>query len=157
MKSSNVLLWLDDEREILSVMKTILEKEENFEYKIFRTAEDLIKWYNETIGGKDMKKVLLVIIMFVLCLTLTGCREKNIEGSLEEIMTKVYSTLKQDETPMMLTNIQITEENVEAYLGTTDIKFKEALASESATGSIGHSVVLIRVDEKTNVEQVKET
>ena len=103
-----------------------------------------------------MKKVLLVTIMFVLCLTLTGCKEKNVEGSLEEIMTKVYSTLKQDETPMMLTNIQITEENVEAYLGTTDIKFKEALASESATGSIAHSVVLIRVDEKTNVEQVKE-
>ena len=103
-----------------------------------------------------MKKVLLVIIMFVLCLTLTGCKEKNVEGSLEEIMTKVYSTLKQDETPMMLTNTQITEENVEAYLGTADIKFKEALASESATGSIAHSVVLIRVDEKTNVEQVKE-
>ena len=103
-----------------------------------------------------MKKVLLVIIMFVLCLTLTGCKDKNVEGSLEEIMTKVYSTLKQDETPMMLTNTQITEENVEAYLGTADIKFKEALASESATGSIAHSVVLIRVDEKTNVEQVKE-
>lgn len=103
-----------------------------------------------------MKKLLLITLMFIFALTLSACGNKNIEGSLEEIMDKVYSTLKDDEKPMMLTNIEITKENVEMYLGTTDIEFEEALASESATGSIAHSVVLIRVKNNVNVEQIKE-
>lgn len=48
-----IFIWLDDEREIPSIWKTRIEKEENFEYKIFRTAEDLIKWYNENLGKYD--------------------------------------------------------------------------------------------------------
>lgn len=48
-----IFIWLDDEREISPVMKTIVEKEENFEYKIFRTAENLMKWYNENLGRYD--------------------------------------------------------------------------------------------------------
>ncbi len=103
-----------------------------------------------------MKKLLLITLMFIFTLTLSACGNKNIEGSLEEIMDKVYSTLKDDEKPMMLTNIEITKENVEMYLGTTDIEFEEALASESATGSIAHSVVLIRVKNNSNVEKIKE-
>ena len=103
-----------------------------------------------------MKKFLLIIFTFVLALTLVGCGSNNVEGKLEDLMTKVYSTLKQEETPMMLTNIEITEENVEMYLGTADIEFEEALASESATGSIAHSVVLLRVKDNADVEQVKE-
>ena len=41
------------------------------------------------------------------------------------------------------------------YLGTSDIEFEEALASESATGSIAHSVVLVRVKDNANVELIK--
>ena len=69
-------------------------------------------------------------------------------------MTKVYSGLKDDEKPMMLQNIEVTDENVEYYLG-TKVEFKEALASESATGSIAHSVVLVRVNEDADVEKIK--
>ena len=103
-----------------------------------------------------MKKLLLIVFAFVFSLTLTGCGNKNVEGSLEEIMTKVYSTLEEDETPMMLTNVEINKENVEMYLGTSDIEFEEALASESATGSIAHSVVLVRVKDNADVEKIKE-
>ena len=103
-----------------------------------------------------MKKFLFIIFAFVLSLTLAGCGSSNVEGSLEELMTKVYSTLKEDETPMMLMNVEVTKENVESYLGTSDIEFKEALASESATGSIAHSVVLLRVEDNADVEQIKE-
>ena len=103
-----------------------------------------------------MKKLLLIIIAFIISLTLSGCVSKNVEGSLEEIMTKVYSGLKEEETPMMLTNTKITKENVEMYLGTTDIDYEEALASESATGSIAHSVVLIRLKNNANIEMIKE-
>ena len=48
-----IFIWLDDEREISSIWRKVTEKEENFEYKIFRNAEDLIKWYNENLGEYD--------------------------------------------------------------------------------------------------------
>lgn len=103
-----------------------------------------------------MKKFLLIIVACVFSLTLVGCANKNVDGSLEELMTKVYSSLKDDEKPMMLTNIEITKENVEMFLGTSDIEFEEAMAGESATGSIAHSVVLVRVKDNANVEKIKE-
>ena len=103
-----------------------------------------------------MKKVLYIFVAMFFALTLTGCGEKNVEGSLEEIMDKVYATIPEDQRPMMLMNVEVNEENVEMYLGTSDIEFEEALASESATGSIAHSVVLVRVKDNANVELIKE-
>jgi len=103
-----------------------------------------------------MKKILLVFTAMFLTLTLTGCGEKNVQGSLEEIMDKVYASIPEDQRPMMLMNTEVNEENVEMYLGTSDIEFEEALASESATGSIAHSVVLVRVKDNANVEVIKE-
>ena len=103
-----------------------------------------------------MKKILLLIIVSICCITLSGCGNKKIEGSLEDIMTKVYASVKEEEKPMMLTNVEVTKENAEMYLGTSDIEFEEALASESATGSIAHSVVLIRVKDNANVELIEE-
>jgi len=102
-----------------------------------------------------MKKILGLLTIFVLTLTLAGCGEKNVQGSLEEIMDKVYASIPEDERPMMLMNTEVTEENVEMYLGTVDIEYEEALASESATGSIAHSVVLVRVKKSADVEAIK--
>ena len=101
-----------------------------------------------------MKK--LTIIFALLAIFVVGCGNKNVSGTLEEIMTKVYENVPEEERPMMLTNIEITEENIEGFLGTADIEYEEALASESATGSIAHSVVLIRVKDNANVEAIKE-
>lgn len=103
-----------------------------------------------------MKKILLLIIVSICCIAVSGCGNKNIEGPLEDIMTKVYASIKEEEKPMMLTNIEVTKENAEMYLGTSDIEFEEALASESATGSIAHSVVLIRLKDNANVELIEE-
>lgn len=104
-----------------------------------------------------MKKILLVLLVIVACFGLTGCGTKNIEGSLEEIMEKVYAGIPDDQKPMMLTNIEVTEENVEGFLGTDKVEYKEALASESGVGSIAHSVVLIRTKEGADVEAIKKT
>ena len=101
-----------------------------------------------------MKKILYIFVAMFLALTLTGCGEKNVKGSLEEIMEKVYASIPEDERPMMLMNTEVTEENVEMYLGTSDIEFEEALASESGVGSIAHSVVLIRMEEGTSQEEI---
>ena len=80
-------------------------------------------------------------------------REKNVEGTLEEIMTKIYAGISEDELPMMLGNIEVTSDNIENYVGTSDIDFKEAIASESAVGSIAHSVVLIRLNDASKANE----
>ena len=103
-----------------------------------------------------MKKLFLVLLVMVACFGLTGCGNKNIEGSLEDIMEKVYAGIPDDQKPMMLTNMEVTEETVEGFLGTDKIEYKEALASESGVGSIAHSVVLVRTKEGADVEKIKE-
>ena len=102
-----------------------------------------------------IKKIILGCLACVTLFSLTGCGEKQVEGTLEEIMTKVYADVPEDERPMMLTNFEVTEENVENYLGTKDIEYEEALASESAVGSIAHSVVLVRMKDGANIEDAK--
>jgi len=102
-----------------------------------------------------MKKIFLVLLMGVFMFSLTGCGEKSVEGSLEDLMTSVYEEIPENERPMMLTNTEVNEENIEYYLGTKDISYEEALASESGVGSIAHSVVLVRVKDGADVEDVK--
>lgn len=102
-----------------------------------------------------MKKIILSCLACVTLFSLTGCGEKQVERTLEEIMTKVYADVPEDERPMMLTNTEVTEENVENYLGTKYIEYEEALASESAVGSIAHSVVLVRMKDEADVEEAK--
>ena len=106
---------------------------------------------------KKIKNIFCVFTAFLLVIGLTGCgANKNVEGTLEEIMEKVYADVPEDQRPMMLGNIEVTDENVAMYLGTEDIEYEEALASESMTGSIAHSVVLVRVKDNANVETIKE-
>lgn len=104
---------------------------------------------------KNIKKISLLIIIFIGLFLLTGCT-KNVQGSLEDIMAQVYADIPEDERPMMLTNTAINEENIEYFLGTKDIEYSEALASESGVGSIAHSVVLLRTKENADVDKIKE-
>lgn len=103
---------------------------------------------------KKFKKISLFMVLCISLMGLTGCGSKNIDGSLEDIMAKVYQDIPEDERPM-LANTEINEENIEYYLGTKDIEYTEALASEPMMGSIAHSVVLVRVEDNTDVEEVK--
>jgi hypothetical protein len=50
----------------------------------------------------------------------------------------------------------INDENVEYFLGSKDIEYEEALASEPGIGSIAHSVVLVRTKKGANVEAIEE-
>lgn len=104
---------------------------------------------------KKLKKIGLVLAVCVCAFLMTGCGEKNVEGTLEDLMTKVYADIPQENRPMMLENIEVNEENIEYYLGTSDIEYEEALASESGIGSIAHSVVLVRTKKNANVESIK--
>ena len=105
---------------------------------------------------KQIKKFSYVLVMLVIVALTVGCGNKNIEGSLEDIMTKVYADIPENERPMMLMNTEVNDENIEYYLGTKDIEYEEALASESGIGSIAHSVVLVRIKENADVAEIKE-
>lgn len=113
-----------------------------------------------------MKKVVYFFCALTICLALVGCgkkeeektTEKNIEGTLPEIMEKLYNGIPEDEMPMMVRNTELNDENFE-YYAFADVKYKEAIASESMNGSIAHSVVLIRLEDQKNaskaVEEIK--
>lgn len=102
-----------------------------------------------------LKKICLLMFTSATLLGLTGCSSDNVEGNLEDLMVKVYENIPEDERPMMLTNIEVSEENIEYYLGSKDIEYEEALASESGVGSIAHSVVLVRAKENADIETIK--
>ena len=84
---------------------------------------------------------------------------ENVEGTLDEIMTKVYAGIPQENLPMALSNMEVNAENVEGFLGTTEVSFKEAMAREPMMSSVPHSVVLVRLndakDASAAVEKIK--
>ena len=103
---------------------------------------------------------VVAVIAVVAVVFFLNPANKNVEGSLEEIMAKVYEGIPEENLPMMLGNIQIDSENVEGFLGTAEVNYKEAIVSESMVGSIAHSVALVRLndakDAEAAVEKIKE-
>lgn len=104
------------------------------------------------------KKIITIAFCFMIMFAVTGCGNKNsnIEGKLEDLMTKVYDGIKEEELPMALQTQELTEENIEYFIGTKDIKWKEAVVSESMTGSIAHSVVLVRMEDDATSKDIEE-
>lgn len=114
-----------------------------------------------------MKKTLFILLTLVLCITLVGCGNKDKDttskvsttSSLPDIMDYLYEGIPEDNLPMALENIELNDDNFKNY-AFADIKYKEAIANESMTGSIAHSVVLIRLEDKkdsdTVVKEIKE-
>ena len=102
-----------------------------------------------------MKKILMILFIGGILLATSACGNKNVDGTLEEIMTRVYKNVSEENKPMMLMNTEVNEENIEYYLGTKDVEYEESLASESGVGSIAHSVVLVRTKDNANIESIK--
>ena len=99
--------------------------------------------------------VAVVAVVAVVCAVafLKPKTEVNVEGTLEELMTKMYAGIPEENLPMMLGNIPVDSENVEGFLGTTEVSYKEAVASESMVGSIAHSVVLVRLNDAKDANE----
>ena len=90
-----------------------------------------------------MKKILRFSFLFLaFLLLLTGCNQNSslASDSLDNIMSKIYKGISEDELPMYLENITLTDESLSNYIGTSDIKWKEAIASESSVGS-NHTIL----------------
>lgn len=101
-----------------------------------------------------IKKISLILIVCIFTLLMSGCGSENVEGSLEDLMTKMYADIKEDEKPVV-ENTEVNEENIEYYLGDASIEYESALASEPLMGSIAHSVVLVRTKDGADIEGIK--
>ena len=102
-----------------------------------------------------MKKVLSLLLVFIGILFLAGCgkTEKNVEGSLSDLMTKVYDGTGVSNED--IETVELNSENTPFYLGDVSFSFKEALASEPIMSSVAHSVVLIRLNSASDAEKAK--
>ena len=101
-----------------------------------------------------VKKIILALLIGTLSLTLIGCGNKNVEGTLPEILDKINQNLDQDMKDRLI-SLELDDDNIANFIGTSDIDYKEAIASEHMTGSVAYSVVLIRAKENADIEAIK--
>jgi len=121
-----------------------------------------------------MKKLLSFLFALTLVFSLAACKlgnpggqpagndsqSQNMDGSLEEILEKIYSTaevsdqFKEFAENGLLTN-EITPDRTAYYLGKEDIEFEEAIASEPMMSTSAYTLCLVRVKEGADIEQIK--
>ena len=71
-----------------------------------------------------MKKILRFSFLFLaFLLLLTGCNQNSslASDSLDNIMSKIYKGISEDELPMYLENEKLTKDTFASYIGTSDI------------------------------------
>ena len=117
-----------------------------------------------------MKKLCLLLAAAMLAATFAACGASSsapassavsssgvahVDGTLEELMEKVYEGIAEDEMPMV-GNTELTADNSVYYTGVESTEYTEGLASEAMIGSIAHSVVLLRAEDEAAAETLKE-
>lgn len=111
------------------------------------------------------KRMMACCLTLVLALAVfAGCGKEqqaaNLEGSCEEILTKVYENAKlDDETREAMEYYQTTpidETTAEYLLGTADVKYAEAVVSAPMMNAVAYQCVILRVAEGEDVEAAKE-
>lgn len=117
-----------------------------------------------------MKKILAMALAIVMLFSFTACQSlgtgsnktgsKNLEGSLEEILDKIYKTADLDEQfkeyiENGLMKVELNEENTQSYLNTDSIEFESGLASDPMMQPSAYLLVLIRVKEGADIEKIK--
>lgn len=112
-----------------------------------------------------MKKLFAVLLTVLLSLGLVACGNtdttttSNVEGTLPEIMEKLYAGIGADNLPMLM-QMEVNDENFAFVLGVEEFAlegYQEALVSEPMIGSIAHSVILVRMEDGADVEAAKTT
>lgn len=76
-----------------------------------------------------------------------------LNGELKDIIEKIYSL---SEVKLPKTGLtEVIANNSKYYLGTENVKYTEALASEPLMGSCAHSLVLLRVKDGADIDKIK--
>ena len=61
-----------------------------------------------------MKKIGKILCALLLFMFMTGCgSSKDVSGSLEDIMTKLYEGIPESNLPMGLSNTELTSDDIE--------------------------------------------
>lgn len=112
-----------------------------------------------------MKKIITILMATLMLFSLVGCSSKKadrdpvLSEDLTKVLNKIYETVDlDDETKEYLKsyeNIELTKENIQDYLGDTDIKFSEGLISTPMISAIPYELVLLKLDENSDVDAVK--
>ncbi len=116
-----------------------------------------------------MKKILSILMIGMLALSLVACAPsenseggtptENIEGTLEEILAKIYETADVEEEQREyfqnnLATTAFTPDAAEYYLGVNGLDFAEAIASEPLMSSQAYSLCLVRANEGADIDQM---
>lgn len=120
-----------------------------------------------------MKKKLAWVLLAAMTVTFAACGSETnsgsadngqeslggIEESCAEVLQKIYETATTEDDFFSYAreyeNIEITEENEEAILGTTEIDFTDSVYSAPMMTSIAYQCVLLRTAEGQDVEAAK--
>lgn len=83
----------------------------------------------------------------------TKPKDNILNGELKSIIEKIYTTSEVQLPKTACT--EVTKDNSKYYLGTDNIEFSKALASEPLMSSVAHSLVLLRVENASDIEKIK--
>lgn len=123
----------------------------------------------------DFVRILALLVAVLLLISLAACNEAapktdgKYDGDLEDLLEKIYARGGYSEmlTGMLeaptdtenmyythLLTIEITEENEKGFLGTDEIPYERAIASEPSMSPTLYSLCLLKVKEGEDVEKV---
>lgn len=122
-----------------------------------------------------MKKITMILIMaLLLTFSFAACANDAVETSkptespeatatpnpeltesLEDIIKKMHEAVP-EEISGKLEFTEINSENVAYFLGTDEVSYTQALAAEPLISVIPHSIVVLRVEEGTDVDATVE-
>lgn len=99
----------------------------------------------------------MVMTVCIGCSSSSTAQSSALSGSPSEIIEKIYDQMSMDDMPMMMDPIEIDEENIEYYLGTSDVLYEEGAVSEPMISSIAYSLAVIRMQDGADIEETKQT
>lgn len=112
-----------------------------------------------------MKKIITIVISTLMVLSLVGCSSSNVKRDpvlsedLTKVLEKIYETADLDkefeESLKYYQTVELNEENIQSYLGETDVKFTEGICSAPMMSSIPYELILLKLDENADVDAVK--
>ncbi len=109
-----------------------------------------------------MKKIIVGLLSLILSVTVVGCSNSDSkvegpEGTLSEIVEEIYAA-KDTEFMLQTNEVDMSDENIfKSYTGLSSTDgVKEAVASETMMGSQAYSLVLVRVNDASDANDVSE-
>ncbi len=121
-----------------------------------------------------MTKRLFVFLALILAMSFTACgtgntgtnpsdndnQSANLNGSLDSILEEIYETAELSDSfreyiEKGLQTTEITADNIVYHLGTDDIEYEDAIASEPIMSPSAYELCLVRVKEGSDMEKIK--